>query len=253
MNDCECPNPTKDGYPYLSLPSNSYEALQLETKLSKQSEIISKEFADVAYDTFQRLSKIAFDDVQRYTKHVVSTGNYKKEVSGLQADTSCIAATSSHKQLEDLLMQNYYSWFNFSVIKDLRKKFLFPVENDEVLQSYMGKLSLYCKRRCFESPLSFHPRPVSANLRSLIFKVDSMFGDYKLLDVQKIYTIVADVIKSPKHAIYVKSVNEGCVEVSCYILPQFEVDHLSEVQISQLKDHNIFSFKMEDKELMPVS
>ena len=253
LNGSGCQKPTTKGFQYLQLPSDSYEARQLEITLSKQSKHLSQEFVQcVSIDTFQQLNKISFEDVKRYAKHMISTGNYENVTSGHQPVTTCIAKTTTLEQLEDVLMQ-YYSWFNFALLKDLRKNFLFPEGTDDQLQKYEEKFSHYCKRRCFESPLPFHPRPVSVNLTSLVFKVDKIFGGYTLIDVQQITEIVADVINSPKHAIYVKSVKEGCVEVSCYILPQFQLRHLSDLQISQLKENDIFSFKMEDKELMPVS
>ena len=183
---------------------------------------------------------------------MLGAGIYKNETSAHHPVTTYIAETTTLEQLEDVLMQ-YYSWFNFALLKDLRQNFLFPEGTDDPLQKYETKFFQYCRRRCFESPLPLHRRPISVNLTSLVFKVDKIFGDYKLIDVQQITEIVADVINSPKHAIYVKSVKDGCVEVSCYILPQFQLRQLSDLQISQLKENDIFSFKMDDKELMPVS
>ena len=243
----------KNGFHSLCLPKSSYEELQLDLTLSKQSEVILEKFADVAVNTFEELSKIAFEDAQRYTNHLVSTGIYDSAVFSHEPITNCISETTSHKELEKELMENYYSWFNFAMIKNLRKKFLFRDKDDKLMQSYEDEFSQYCRRRCFESPLSFHPRPVSTNLKSLVFKTDANYGKYTLLQARKITVTVASIINSPDHAIYVESVKEGCVEVSCYILPQFVLKHLNDLQISQLKENNIFSFKIEDKELMPVS
>ena len=251
MNGSKCQKSEKEKFQYLNLPPDSYEALiKLDLTLSSQSGAIKSEFGKVVVDTFKRLRTKPFEEVQLETKVLVCTKNYDTEIFCHKPATNCIVGTTDHNQLEDALMQNYFSWFNFAIIKVLRNKFLFPDGNDEVLQDYEEKFSYYCIRRCFESPKTFHPKPLE-NLTSLVFKVEEDFWKYALHQVKKVIATVAKVINAPSHALYVKSIEEGCVEVSCYILPQFQPSCLKEIQISQLKDHNISSFKVNGMELIP--
>ena len=227
-------------FPYLHVKGESYEAFRLECKLAEQTDALKVAFADLREDTFRNLSELGqFSDVRRHFKRLV-------DIADCHLDT--------FEELEDALCQNYCSWFNYDILKEIRKKFLFPGgKSDEALQTYEEKCSGYCRRRCFESPQSFHPKPVSTNLKSLVFKIDESFDKFTLEQVRKITTLVTNVINCPNYAVYVRSVKEGCVEVSCNILSHAAVNHLDHNQISQLRQNSIVSFKIEDEELMKVS
>ena len=253
IQQVECPK----NFPWLKVEGegeDSYESGQLKWLLNEQTKAVSIAFVNLQEDTFQNLSKMAFKDVRRHIKRLVSTGNYNDSILCCSSSTtSCIRETKDYEELEDVLCQNFCSWFNYAIIKEIRKKYLFQDTNlDSALQIYEEKFSHYCRRRCFESPESFHPKPVSTNMKSLVFKIDKDFHECTLDQIPKIRNTVASVINCPEYAVYVKSVKEGCVEVYCYILPQVALSHLNQEQISQLKKSGIFSFKIEGRELMEV-
>ena len=244
---CTCtvfnhPHRKCSGFPFLEVHGESYEATQLDYFLKEQTENIKFGFADLREDTFQELKiSVPFDNVQQHIKRLTES-----------KPDGCVGKSSNFRELEDSLCQNYCSWFNYKIIKEIRKKYLFPNSQDKVLECYEEKLSIYCKRRCFESSQSFHPKPVSQNMKTLVFKVEKSFHEYTLEQVNKITHKVASVINCPEYAIYVRSLREGCVEVSCYILSQAALSHLNQDQISQLRYHDIVSLKIEGIELTEV-
>ena len=227
---------------------------QREYSLSKETEDMKVAFVDLLEDTFQNLKKtVPFDDVRWHVKRLVKTGNYNDSIFCRSSLTmSVIENTKDYEQLEDVLTQNFCSWFNYDIILEIRKKYLFQdADDDSTLQNYEEKFTFYCKRRCYESSTHFFPKP-DADLKSLVFKIDKHFSECKLHQIHKIRYKVASIISCPEYAIYVKSVKEGCIRVSCYILPHFAVSHLNHEQIKQLKENDIVSFKIEGVELMEV-
>ena len=257
VSDVDHPHPSSS-FPWLSVNGESYESFMLENSLIEQTERLTRAFMELRKDTFDSFQRkgIKFEDVRRHIKRLVGTGNYENIVPvSTSPATSCISSTTDYDELEDVLFQKYCSWFNYAIVKEIREEFKFADENKEdvALKDYEDKFLSYCKRRCFESPQKFHPEPICASLKPLVFKIEEKFGEYTLNQVRKMTTTVASVIKCPEYAIYVKSVEEGCVEVSCHILSFAAIDHLSQHQISQLQEHKIFSFKIDDWELMPVS
>ena len=222
------------------MEGRSYESCLLDTELAKATRNIQFAFASVREHTFTQLSiNCPINNVRQHFKRLV----------GIE---DCHIRT--YEELEDELFRSYCSWFNFDILKEIRKKFLFPDGTvDKILQTYEHKFFSFCRRRCFESPRSFLPEPNSTIMKSLVFKIDENFDNYTLKQVHVMRATVIDVIKCPKYAVYIRSVEEGCVEVSCSILSEAVVNYLNWNQISQLRESGIFSFKIEDKELMVVN
>ena len=238
----------------LKLKKGSHELLQFEHSLMEESEGMSVAFADLLDDTFRNLKKtVPFEDVRWHSKRLVETGNYNDSIFCCSSLTALsIRDTEDYEQLEDVLVKNYCSWFNYNIIKEIRKKYLFQNSDlDRALHKYEEKFADYCEHRCYEVSKPFNPKPV-ANMKSLIFKMDKKFADCTLEQIHKISYRVAGVLNCPEYAIYVKSVKEGCVRVSCYILPHVAVSQLNREQMEQLKQNDIFSFKIEGVELMKV-
>ena len=257
ITDMACPDPTKD-FPSYCVCGQPYELCSMDAALKKRTHKIMQDYVELVADTFQRLKDIiAFKDVQLHVQRLVTyTRIYENvQLCPLTTQPCCIEDATDYEKLEKVICQNYCSWFNYAMLKELRKKFLFAdTSEDAALKCYEERYSSYCKRRCFESPLTLHPRPSSPHMKSLVFKIDEMFGSYTLEKVHEITATVASIIKCPKYAIYVKSVKEGCVEVFCYVLPQYAaIGHLKDDQISQLQHHKIISLKIEDQELLNVS
>ena len=230
----------------------SYDKILLKHMLKEGTDKIMRAYVELVDDTFRRLIDIPFKDVQLYVAQLL----YKNvQLCPLMTQPCCIEDATDYEKLEKAICQNYCSWFNYAMLKELRKKFLFAdTSEDAALKCYEERYSSYCKRRCFESPQKLHPQPISPYYKSLVFKIDEMLGSYTLEKVREITATVASIIKCPEYAVYVKSVKEGCVvsEVFCYVLPQYApIGHLKDDQISQLRSHKITSLRIEDQEFLP--
>ena len=216
-----------------------------------QTKWMSDCFVDLVADTFRKLAqgKVRFKDVRQHVKRLVRFGIYVETMKGRIKDVT------NYEELEDVLCEKYCSWFNYGVLKVIREKFLFKdARKDVALRSYEDKFTSYCKRRCFESPLKFHPEPDSRHMKSLVFKIDEQFESCTPEKVHHMTATVADIVNIPHYAIYVRSVKEGCIKVSCYVLPQYAaIRQLEKQQISELRRHKIISFRLEDEELLIVS
>ena len=255
LKNVTCPNPIRE-FPHLEIEGDSYEVCRLEQTLSKQTQDIGIEFTGLLMNTFDMLKSrnIQFRDVQQHVKRLISPAAYGQQFqinSNICGIT--VAKATDYMQLEDALLDGYCSWFNFGIITEIRRRFLRPdPENDKPLVTYKEKFSSYCNRRCFESPKTFHPLPLSGS-KSLVFKVEKNFRKFTLNQVQHITETVAAIIDCPQYAVYVTSVQEGCVEVVGWMLSSMTVTSLTQNQINQLKRQCILSLNLESIQLIPVS
>ena len=159
-------------------------------------------------------------------------------------------ATSLY-ELHDVLIESWCSWFNHGIIAELRKNFLHTNSDDCVLEEYRKNFNTFCERQCFLPPKLLHPVTESLDTKALAFKIEEDFYKTTLSHVLHVKGSVAKILGCPPHAINVCTVKEGCIEVHCCILLVVDVDHLSEGQVTQLRQLNIISFKIDEEELMP--
>lgn len=204
LKDETCQNPIRE-FPHLDIQGDSYEAQCLEQTLTDQTHEIGLEFAGLLRDTFDRLTQLSdqtFHHVQQHIKRLISPATYGHMfiMSDQKGDIITIATANDYMQLEDALLKSYCSWFNFGIITEIRKAFLFSdTDNDQAFSRYECKFSAYCKRRCFESPKTFHPIPQGR--KTLVFKIDKDFQNFTLKEVQHIKKMVVTIIDCPQYAV----------------------------------------------------
>ena len=234
-------------YPYLEFQGEGYET-DIEIYLEEQTDMMRESFASLMLDTKKRLREsitTTFSDIQGYVKLLVAG----------KIGYDMIKNANDLCELQDALIETCCSWFNHGIIAKIRKAFLHKNDNDYLIEKYTQDFEEYCKRRCFESPITLHPEIDSSKetgTQSLVFKVEQDFHTSTLTDILQVKRAVAKILGCPPHAINVCTVKEGCVEVHCCLLPIAVISSLTIKQVINLKQQGIISVKVEGEELLPV-
>lgn len=235
-------------YPYLEVRGEPYES-DIEIYLVEQTETMRDSFVNLMQDTRMQLQSsatISYGEVQAYVKLLVAG----------KAEYGKIKNAKNWLELQDGLIETCCSWFNHGIIAKIRKNFLHKNACDTILEKYTQDFDIYCKRRCFETPTVLHLERESITAESksqaLVFKVEKDFYTTTLTDILQVKRALAKILRCEPHTINVCTVNEGCIEVCCQILPVGAIRSISIQQVVELKQLGITSFKLEGKELMPV-
>ena len=236
-------------YPYLEVQGEPYES-DIEIYLVEQTETMRDSFVNLMQDTRMQLqvsATISYGEIQAYVKLLVAG----------KAEYDKIKNTKNLLELQDGLIETCCSWFNHGIIAKIRKNFLHKNACDTILEKYTQDFDIYCKRRCFEAPTALHLETESSTAESksqaLVFKVEKDFYTTTLTDILQVKRAVAKILRREPHTINVCAVKEGCIEVYCQILPAGAIRSISIQQVAELKQLGITLFKLDGKELMPVS
>ena len=155
--------------------------------------------------------------------------------------------------LSEYLIDNYYcSWFDYELIKHLRKHYLFPslANEDKALSDYKECLRCYVSHRCF---IYFHNTgPLPKNHIEVVCKIDSSYDKLTRKVIGHIKYVFTKIIGLSKyHLTFIKAI-KGCTELTFGAPPYFsEVIKLSKYQVSQFKDHGFIEVTIDGRKLLP--
>ena len=141
------------------------------------------------------------------------------------------------------ILKDYYSWFNFDLIEDIIKGLC---SNDVVLKrelcDYKDRMKQYCKNRVFEVsdlPNAFGEHRHDA--KPCVFKIDEEWETMRFSELETIKTIICDVLRLRGVALFLRTVSNGCVELT-FDIPEHVANvvfPLSKDQVGALKAHGI--------------
>ena len=217
------------------------DTTELQLVLARQQKEIVREFISLREDTFTQLNdRCNFDETKIHILRV------------LTKDTDRFRGITNWSDFEFELFNKFCSWFNFEIIEYIRshdKILQLNPNSDKHMLDYKRKFYLFCRRRCFYVGGTLHNGQLLGP--RLTFKVHECYKKYVLNDVIAIKMIIYETLNLKSYQIYVDTVTEGCVQVTCSIAPCCTIPtKLSQHQITQLQKHKIFSLKINEEELM---
>ena len=141
------------------------------------------------------------------------------------------------------ILKDYYSWFNFDLIEDIIEEFC---GNDVALKrevsDYKDHMKQYCENRLCQFPDSLNGFGLHQDdAKPHVFKIDGEWGTMRFSELRTIKTIICDALKLKEVSLFLRTVDNGCVELT-FDIPKHVANvvfPLSEDQVGALKAHGI--------------
>ncbi len=141
------------------------------------------------------------------------------------------------------MIRDYYSWVNYGLLENVIDTYL---DRNEVIRKkrrlYENQYKTYCKRRVCKIPrnrfMVFSSRRQGTEL---VFKIDEKWDEIRMERIETIRDRINMVFKFNYHTLSLKTVRNGCVEVT-FEIPKHVADvvlPLTEEQVQILKQHSI--------------
>ncbi len=233
-----CPNPKALPFPKLAvteIPPDDIDIIEME--LLHQSKQMHKKFCDLVVHTFEEmvLKFVNFHGVIFYLKLRLKPKWYFPPVDSQAAD--CLGDLKSFEDVGLYLTDRQYcSWFDYELIEDLRKKYVFTITSDLRLDDYKAEFKKYVCQRCFLYTYDEGPWP--QNYVKVKCKVDLQYDQLSYKVIKHLKYIFTKILGSPNYHLCFKQAREGCTELVFGAPPYFgEIRQLSKYQKSQLKAH----------------
>ena len=247
-----CPNPKAFPFPKLEIygiPSDDIDYIEME--LLHQSKILHRSFCELVMDTFSEMltKSVDIQKVIVYLKLLLKPKWYLPSSSSQVVD--CLDDLETFDDIGvHLTKQQYCSSFDYELIEDLRKKYLFA-SSDSFLDDYKTKFKVYVSQRCFiyqhdEGPWPKHQVKVKC-------KLDLEYNQLSHTVIKHLKYVFANILGSPNYHLCFKQAREGCTELIFGAPPYFgEIHQLSKYQKSQLKAHDFLKVIIMEQNLLEV-
>ena len=248
-----CPNPKHLPYPKLEVSQFPPEEVEfIEEELRDRTRSIHLKFCSLVSDTFIEMN--------RNVDHIELMSHLRICLESNWISPYAHSASKNLKVLEDVnffdlpkhLMDSCYcSWFDFELIKHLRRRYLFPSlsDIDEALRDYKESLRCYVNQRCF---IYFHNTgPLPKKCVEVICKVDLQYGELSRKLIKHLKHVFTKIIGASKYHLVFMRAKKGCTELTFGAPPYFsEITTLSKYQVSQLKDHGFIQVTINKRNLL---
>ena len=249
-----CPNPKQLPFPKLEVSQIPPEEIDfLEEELTQQTKSIYLEFCSLVMDTFKQLREsVDHTELISYLKVALKPNWYSPYVRSASKSLNKLEEIYPSDLPEYLIDKYYCSWFDYELIKHLRKRYLFPslTDEDKALSDYKECLRCYISRRCF---IYFHNTgPLPKNHTAVVCKIDSNYSKLTREVIKHFKYVFTKIIGASKYHLAFMKAKKGCTELSFGAPPYFrEITKLSKYQVSQLKDHGFLEVTIDGRELLP--
>ena len=226
--------PWKSGEP---TPLIRYEQIKgaekLRVTLVTESRRIKEEYSTFVHKTSELLlsKNIPVDKVQ--------LALYSR--LGIQSvDERLLAKVDEAKTIPSVIRaaMPFSSWYNYDLISHLIR-LLVGAEGEALIQSYEDKLQTYFKRLVCESPAFSSLDEFPEEFEELVVKLDWDFQKCTIQDITIFKEKLCKLLKQPDPGLFIlKSVEEGCVEVTWVIPPVIRQDVCSVAEALLTKEDN---------------
>lgn len=154
----------------------------------------------------------------------------------------CIDKVRAQKNLGDAfeVISGYYSWFNHLLILNVIEAFC---ENDRTvaqkLDKFLDQFRRYCENRISKVPKNGFGFGRKRDVSTIRFKVDEEWRIARVSQIAFIKDAVAQILKVNRQTIYLRSVDNGCVEITL-LVPKlvaeavFPLSHNKEVALGEM-------------------
>ena len=211
----------------VSLTEMPYKLFKIALGVETQN--MHDSFCDLLDETFESLeNKADLSRVKRFTRSLLSPalkGKHHEPLYDKSPTGECLDKITQYDQLREFLEDNYCSWFNYTIIVVLRKKYLFKGgSTDESLLEYQETFLHYIKRRCFLYDDDFGPKPHKIQMVQALCKIDI---DFDLITYHQVELVRLSFVKCLNHVLLkshpyqlseynvtLKHVHDGCTELA---------------------------------------
>ncbi len=144
------------------------------------------------------------------------------------------------------MIRDYYSWVNYGLLENIIDTFL---DTNELirnkLKKYEDQYKKYCKERVCKIKknlfMRLFMRLFSSRGTDIVFKIDEKWDEIRMERIETIRDRINMVLNLKSHTLSLKTVRNGCVEVT-FEIPEHVADvvlPLTEDQVQILKQHSI--------------
>ena len=208
------------------------------SNLLDETRKVNREFCTLLQETITRLEeKKTISEVRRYTRSLLALPDMYARLDS--SSDGVLDNVTNFEDFQKFLENNYCSWFNFSIVSDLRKQFLFSLpEEDKSLVEYTKHFNQYIKRRCFIYLEDVGSQPKDVQTVELICKVDNI--DLETVTITQLHKVKQAVIECfqflSEYNLTLKHVREGCIKV-VFRAPAClrSITTLTPLQVTQLR------------------
>ena len=188
---------------------------------------------------------ISIDRLTLYLEQIEALEPVSTAVQGrillFQSDT-IDAIEKECKSIEQVLkcLKGYYSWFNYRFIEDIAEVFCEKsIEVQQELTRYKQSFIEYCNKRLLYLP--DEAIPPKKDTTQCVFKIEEDWNSMTIKQLKPIKAIIRKVLQLKERAIRLRSVKNGCVELTFDIPAHVAniVFPLSKEKVDMLTEHQI--------------
>ena len=226
-------------FPYLDTGKmNDRQKFLLACQLFKDSTNIMSKFSDFIHYTIVSLKANPEVTVRILSARVASLGAYKpvRALKPLLRDQ--LDEIRKCTTIDDvfLILQEYYSFFNYGIIQRIIT--WFPTPDDERrVEEYTEDFKVYCKRRIFECPPDSFGY-ICEGKSTLVVKTEDTWDPHekiqgKVLDwVLQLQSTLAEILQVETETLYLCRIDKGCVEL-LFTVPSFVEEDIFPLCVEQ--------------------
>ena len=225
--------------------------------LNKETRKIHSKFCSLLTNTIINLEKQEQYDLTQYVQKLLTPqGSYFSQIYRSPSEQILLCDAISFNDLIEFLQNNFCSWFNYSLISEIRKENLFPYEDNEALHKYERLFQQYVNRRCFLFVDDFGPEPSHIESVEITCKVDVDFHTITYDQIQELKLVFIECWEQelPHQVLNLKHVREGCTELVFRVPACFShlYSQLSPKQMQHLKENAFIEVKIGQQVLLKV-
>ena len=247
-----CHNQKELPFPKLEASQVSSDDIEfIEEELIERTRSIYRDFCTLLFDTFKDLEgNTKITELTSFLKAVLKP-DWNSQYGRSASKSMDIFETIKFSDLPEYLIDNYYcSWFDYDLIKRLRKRYLFPsaADEDQALSHYKECLRCYVSQRCF---VHIDAVPLLKNRTEVKCKIDSQYDKLSRKLIKHLKHVFTKIIGASKYSLVFIKAKRGCTELTFGAPPYFsEISKLSKYQLSHLKAHGFIQVTINGRILL---
>ena len=242
--------------------NNLYKEAEAMPAVGAPDRIFDKSEADLGRETrsmrrkFASLINKVINSIKKASVEVKALATYLQQIELIEASLvtakhSCLFFTTKiiesieNSDIDNVFreLKDYYSWFNYDLIGGIIDAFCDKDDDLKMeLSDYKENMKQYCENRLCQFPDSLNGFGEHRdNNKPYIFKIDKEWSLMRLSELDAIKSIICDVLKLKRVALFLRSVENGCVEVT-FGVPEPVADIVfppSRDQVDTFKKHGI--------------
>lgn len=229
----------------------------MDGQLRQESNEMMLEFRHLLCDTRNSFSVQGNEKLplmKQYLKKLPVYSSPDSNIPLLRDRFSDIDGANTYRELFSII-EDYSSFFNFGLPELVVEEFG-DAEAKHRLEQYKEKFLHFAKQRVFKLPPDVYAGiPLPEGFLHLVVKVETSFYSCKVSYLPFLQAQIAKALGINKHALELREVHEGCVEL-IFAVPNvvektLQAKPLSDAQLQALAELNVTSLTCGEYRIMP--